>query len=254
MTIKNKASYLNSDIKFLNKKVYEFDIRNAGLSIIKSFNLLPEEEILYIESLSKFDSNVYIGKLRRNDKEFSTNLSKHLRQTVSDFITINNIRDEDILSIKNDAVFIISNFNPIKQQTINNIFFKLENIFTSYYNLNNIEFYYKSDKNILISKGIKEDIFEDLNTKYFVDWLKLIFRLMESNNKKALLKELKDFQYKYLNILLPIQYYCEFKNDNMYRYSDYYVKNLEENMKNKINIEYNYISYILPLIKIVVGI
>ena len=253
MTIKNKASYLNSDIKFLNKKIWEFDIRNAGLSTIKSFNLLPKEEILHIESLPKFESHIYVGKLKY-DKEFSAKFSKYLRQTVSDFITINNILDEDILSIKNDAVFIISNTNPIKQQTINNIFFKLENIFTSYYNLNNIEFYYKSDKNILISKGISENIFEDINTKYFVDWLKLIFRLMESSNKKALLKELKDFQYKYLNRLLPIQYYCEFKNDNWYRYSDYSVNNLEEDMKNKINIEYNYISYILPLIKIVVGI
>ena len=252
MTIKNRASYLNSDIKFLNKKIYEFDIRNAGLSIIKEFNLLPIEEILHIESLSKFESNIYVGKLRYN-KEFSNNLSKYLRQTVSDFITINNILEEDILSIKNDAVFITSNTNPIKQQTINNIFFKLENIFTSYYNLNNIEFYYKSDKNILISKGINESIFEDINTKYFVDWLKLIFRLMESSNKKALLKELKDFQYKYLNRLLPIQYYCEFKNDNWYRYSDYSVNNLEEDVKNKINIEYNYISYILCLIKIIVG-
>jgi len=252
VTIKNRASYLNSDIKFLNKKIYEFDIRNAGLSIIKEFNLLPIEEILHIESLSKFESNIYVGKLRYN-KEFSNNLSKYLRQTVSDFITINNILEEDILSIKNDAVFITSNTNPIKQQTINNIFFKLENIFTSYYNLNNIEFYYKSDKNILISKGINESIFEDINTKYFVDWLKLIFRLMESSNKKALLKELKDFQYKYLNRLLPIQYYCEFKNDNWYRYSDYSVNNLEEDVKNKINIEYNYISYILCLIKIIVG-
>lgn len=253
MTVKNKAGYTNKDIKFLNKKIWEFDIRNAGLSVIKSFNLLPEKEILHIESLPKFESNIYVGKLRYN-KEFSNNLSKYLRQTVSDFITINNILDEDILSIKNDAVFICSNTNPIKQQTINNIFFKLENIFTSYYNLNNIEFYYKSDKNILISKGINETIFEDINTKYFVDWLKLIFRLMESSNKKVLLKELKDFQYKYLNRLLPIHYYCEFKNDNMYRYNDYYAKNLEEDMKNKINIEYNYISYILPLIKIVVGI
>lgn len=253
MIVKNKANYLNSNIKFLNKKVYEFDIRNAGLSIIKEFNLLSIEEILYIESLPKFESNVYVGKLRRNNKEFSENLSKHLRQTVVDFIDTNNILEENILSIKNDAIFIISNSNPIKQQTVNNIFFKLENIFTSYYNLNNIEFYYKSDKNILISKGINEDIFEDINTKYFVDWLKLIFRLMESSNKKALLKELKDFQYKYLNRLLPIQYYCEFKNDNMYRYNNYYIKNLEEDMKNRIEIEYNYIGYILPLIKIVIG-
>lgn len=253
MTIKRKAKYLNEDIKFINKKIYEFDIRNAGLSVIKQFYLLPIEEIEYIESLSKFESNIYVGKLRRNNKEFSNNLSNCLRDTVYNFLTINNIEDENILSIKNDAVFIISNSNPIKEQTIDNIFFKLENLFTSYYYLNKKEFYYKTDKNIIICKGISDVVLEDYNSKYFLDWLKLIFRLMESSNKNSLLKELKSFQYKYLNRLLPIQYYCELNNDNMYLYNGWYLKDVDEEIKDKIDIEYNYINYILPLIKIVIG-
>ena len=66
-----KTSWTNPNIIYLfNSTIYEYDIKSAGLSISKFFNLLPEETIEKLEAMPKHKRVVAEGKLQIKDKEY----------------------------------------------------------------------------------------------------------------------------------------------------------------------------------------
>ena len=73
-----KSNWFNPKIEYLfNSLIYEYDMRNAGFSIIREFGLLPSSEILRLEKLEKSIQTIEIGKLMGNNKQFYSSLKKH---------------------------------------------------------------------------------------------------------------------------------------------------------------------------------
>ena len=93
----------------VNSSIIEWDMKRAGLNLIKEFKLLPENLILELEDMPKKDADIKIGKLQIKDKEFSKNLEKAFTDVMNHFLEVNNIDKEfDVLSIKKDACFVIN--------------------------------------------------------------------------------------------------------------------------------------------------
>ena len=174
--------------------------------------------------------NKQIGILQRNDKEFSKRLSDKFAEMRGIFIATNNISDNNIISVKKDAIFTIGYYQRLN---FGQIEFIPKHHYTSYIrftDIQNLEIYYSDNK--IDIKGMS-DISANRHRLYMIEFLKRIIDMIESNNSQAkryIMKFIED--YKYQNI--DPMFYLEFNNKS-------------------INIDpiFNYKHIILPLIQII---
>ena len=135
-----RDTYLNKDIPYLfGKNIYEYDIHHAGISITREFSLLPEESIDKIEQKAKNKKEIatLLGLIQREDKEFKEKLAKGFVKARQLFFESNGIEDNEILSIKKDAIFTLK---PCKKVTFGFIEFNMKHLYSSYLILVNMNF------------------------------------------------------------------------------------------------------------------
>lgn len=246
-SISEKSLYLNTEIDtILFEGVIEYDAKDAGFSVIKHHKLLPEEEIEKISKLSKHDKNVYIGKLRGANPELSKGMTRGLRDAVQNFIILNKISDDIILSIKNDAVFIIG-MPLITVTEVDGVVFSKKNVFTSYHFISGKEFYFNSKTGELVTKGVK---MPEGNLR---DFFVTVFNKLESSSEvSSMLRYLTSIRSNYIRRRLPIDWYRDIDSGCYLLDIDgeaYEVGSMSEEYLPYVNITPNYMKYILPLVQ-----
>ena len=257
-TVSSKANYTNKDIVFVyNSRIDEYDMKSAGFSVIKQNGLLPPEEISRLERMEKQARNIEIGKIRGSNYKFSRSMAQGVRTVMQSFISTNNIKDEKIISIKNDAVFVLD--TPISVTSIDGIDFVLKNSYSSFLNMNNIEFYYKNG--VMDIKGLSDSTKSNQHN-FLLDHIRALIFLKESGSRDSMIRTCSQYNTKYLNRTLPIQHYEELTSQGGFMISDAddstYYTNIwyelaDEQMKPFIDISYNYLRYILPFTKILLA-
>ena len=246
-----KHNYTNKEIKFLvNTNIREYDMKAGGFSILKKKGCLSQSEIRYLESCPKLERNIYLGNKLKENKELVKIQMDGFKEARKLFFEANDLKEDSILSIKKDAIFIIKDI-PKVTEIDDCINFRLANKYNSYYYLNENELYYTTKTNNIDLKGIS-DLKLELHKDYFLKDLSIIFSLAEKNNNAYLLKYLKKYRSKYLNGELDINCYRELNRESMFRLKQKLADNdvLIDNIDNIDDIEtsYNYINYIVPLI------
>lgn len=242
----NKTNYLDKEVGMLtNNRIYEFDMKSGGFSILCKYGKLTPDEIEYLSKVNKLTRNIYIGNKIKNDPSLKNVIEEGFKEARKLFFQYNGIEDKDVLSIKKDAIFILN--KRLRHLEFDGYKFELKNIYTSYYYLNNIEFYYNITKNILDIKGLKEDVTDN---NLFVQHLIRLFKIAE---KGDLFKALKQYRMSYLNKELDIEAYRELNFDNSFRlkrqlFGEILFSEVENDI-NEIDISYNYTKFILPLIQ-----
>lgn len=241
---------------FIAKTINEYDIRSAGYNLIKYFKLLPNSTIEYLSGLSKTDRHIQIGIFERNDRDFAQKLTKSFADIRKIFFIENDLDDDNIISIKKDAIFTIG--RECEKTKFGNIEFIKKNKYTSFHKFDNIEMYYKSSKNVLHIKGIRDELLYQ-HEKYFISFLKRAFKLIEYNDQKTFILFIKKFVMDYKRRHLDIGYYRELSpeslyviNENIVGKSKYFhagIENVSDKMINDIDISYNYKKYILSIIQ-----
>ena len=99
-----RSLYLNKNIDYLfGVDICEYDIESAGLNIIKYYGLLPQDRITYLEGMSKEARNKQIGIYQRDDSVFKEALSEGFVNIRKEFFELNEIEDDDILSVKKEC-------------------------------------------------------------------------------------------------------------------------------------------------------
>ena len=149
-----QTTWLNKDIEYLfNEEIIEYDIRDAGFSIIKAFNLLPQQEIRRLETFEKgFPRHKEVDILLRNDLALSSALLNKFIQVREFFVNANEITSDQIISVKKDAFFVIG---ECKKRKFGIIEFIPKHTYSSYirfHKADNIEIYYNDG--VLDIKGI----------------------------------------------------------------------------------------------------
>ena len=82
---------INSSRPFeINSMIVEWDIKRAGINLIKENKLLSEDKIKELEKMPKKDADILIGKMQIKDKEFSKNLE----------LSFTNIMEEQYLIVE----------------------------------------------------------------------------------------------------------------------------------------------------------
>ena len=217
---------------------------------MKKYGLLDKQKINYLETLGKKQRQIQIGLYIRANKELGEKLNEKFEEVRRWFFESNNLSEEHILSIKKDA--IITTKRCLVTQ-FDNIEFVEKNFYTSYYNLNNYEFYY--NKNGVDVKGISDELLE-LHRDYMLDFLYNFFKMNEISSRKRVIELLKQFAYYYKARKLDIGYYRELNIQSLFRIREKLfgqqigVKDIGD--VNQIDIGYNYMNYIVPLISILV--
>lgn len=227
-----KSTYLNPNIEYLfNGEIIEYDIQDAGFSLIKQYHLLPDEKIKELSMMEKGgERHRAIGMLQRDDKVLSKALSDKFAEVRMIFIASNNLTDNDILSVKKDAIYTIGQCQKLKFGVIR---FVPKNRYTSYIrfpNIQNLEIYYSPEA--MDIKGIGESGI-NRHRLYMMEFLRTVISMIEDSNGRVK-RYLMKFVNEYKNNELEDVFYLEFNNASR-----------------TLNPVFNFQNIIVPLVNII---
>ena len=225
-------------------------MKDAGFSLTKKYNLLPPSDISYLETLDKEVRKIKLGLIQRDDKDFRRALSNAFKEGRKLLFEANGLDDDNVLAIKKDAIFTTQSCG---QTEFDGLIFAEKNTYSSYYLFDRYEFYYFNEG--MDIKGISdENILK--HADFMVTALHDFMRLMEVSSRERCIRYIKDFVKYYKSKELSIEYYRELNADSMYRmkrkYNGRSIGIDEVSDKDVINIHYNFNTYLMNIIKILV--
>jgi hypothetical protein len=241
-------TFINPNIPYIfNREIIEYDLKEAGFSITREFNLLPKNKLDKLIKLDKKKRHITIGIYQRDDKIYKENLKRGFIKARKLFIEANHLEKDDIVSIKKDALFICKKCDIQKFGKYLN--FRPKNTYTSYIRLDNtVELYYSN--NHLDVKGISDDKLE-LHEKYMIKFLKTYFSKIESEESVNVINYVRRCIDKYKRKEMEAGYYRTFDKRSIIELmndTDSYVVN--DSIKDDIDIRFNLFNIFIKLIKI----
>ena len=245
-----RDTYLNKDIpSIFGRHIYEYDMHHAGISITREFSLLPDESIDKIEKTAKNkkDIAVLLGKIQKKDKEYKEKLAKGFIEARRLFFEANQIEDNQILTIKKDAIFTLK---PCKVINFGHISYSLKHQYTSYLYTEKYEIYYGYDNDELDVKGI-DDVLLIQHKDYICNLLKKFFYKMENETKEDVLRFLRIMIDKYKRLELDCGYYRSFDRNSNYLSKDgeYIYSEITPMLLPTIEIGVNYMNILVKLVE-----
>lgn len=225
------STWLNPDIEYLfNVDLYEWDCMDAGFSIIQQFHLLDDKTIQHLRSLDKLPRHIEVGKIQGRDKDFSRRFMEKFAEVRNIFITTNDLTDNDIVSVKRDAIFTTKNCTRVN---FGKVRFRAKNLYSSYIRfpeIRNLEMYY--GENNYDIKGMGE-VSIDRHRLYMIDFLRTMIQYIENQDRSGR-RYLMNFIEQFKRSELDDGYYIEFNN-----------------MSKEMNPLFNYQHVIIPIVELV---
>lgn len=264
MAIYDNINY-TADISYLtNTFITEYDISKANINILYTAGVISKDIYKYLYSAERMERQRYVGMLQKNNNGIVKILQKGIRDAKEKLFIENNIQNYEVLSIKNDAVFIIS--RKLNNTKFGIIEFVPKNIYTSFYKIDykfiDLEFFYyynNIDKSESLDiKGLS-DKNRILHEDYFIQILKDIFYSMQMTGPEITLRMIKDIYNKYISLEFPIECYRKFNYDStyhltVYKNSDtgYWMNNPPDSFKPLLDISYN-LQILIELQKLIIS-
>lgn len=237
--------------------IYEYDLTSANTSIMKFYDLAPKDQIVALDRLPKDQRNIKVGILRGSDPELSKRISRGFCDARTLFGTANKLTDQEIVSIKKDAIFTTRRCSRTEFINENNakLIFRCKNKYTTCFPLSSgieiFAFYDELDDSVSMDvKGIRSDQLE-LHKDGMLIFLERVVKIIERGQREYLIRYIRDFYDQYRKLELPISYYRTFDPRSRYeliREEDWGI--LDEEDLDKIKINFNIEQVILPLIQI----
>ena len=101
-------TFINPNIVYtFNKEIIEYDLKEAGFSLTKEYNLLDKKTIEKLDKYRKDKRKIELGLIQRNDKVYRDCLKEVFKEARRLFIEHNELEPSDIISIKKDIVVSI---------------------------------------------------------------------------------------------------------------------------------------------------
>ena len=224
-------------------------MKDAGFSLTQEFKLLSNKQIESLAKLKKDRRKVEMGKIERDNSEYREAKKEAFKLARQFFFEANGLEQNDIISIKKDA--ILTSKICTQQKFGKYIEFRPKNLYTSYIQLGkNLEFYYNPSQ--LDVKGISDETLE-LHEEYMLKFIKLYFKKMETEDDITVIEFMKRFITKYKRRELEVGYYRQFNHKSDFvlldnegdTFMDYW-----EECKDELDISYNFHNILLKLIQI----
>ena len=254
----DKVNY-TADVSYLtNVFIYEYDISKANINVLFSKNVIDKQTYDYLYEAPRMVRQVYVGKLCR-DTSVSEILKAGIIEAKKMFFEANNIQGRDVLSIKNDAVFIIG--KKVQYTEFGLIKFVAKNVYTSFYKLSNMEFYYyysnATKEEYLDIKGISDNNLT-YHEGFFLQIIKDLFYSIQINGPEISMRMLKDVYNEYISLQLPVECYRQFNTQSEYHFkfrcgtTGYGIDNASEAYKQMLDITFN-LSILMEIQRILIS-
>jgi hypothetical protein len=203
-----KHNYVNRNLVYLkNNIIREYDMVNAGINILHHYNVLSDEEYKNLNEMDKLSKNIVVGKFLKKNPDINESLMNEFINIRKELFEINGINDDDILSIKKDAVFIINKrLNKLKLNE--DFIFQEKNKYAGYINIDRKEFYYNVDKREFDIKGYS-DFIKKFHKNYLFKELEELLYLDMINEKNMVFEKLIQLKYDFLERNLDKGYYLD---------------------------------------------
>ena len=239
-----KKNYLAPFPYLIAHNIYEYDIQKANINVLYHEGVISKEYYEKLLVMDRMDRQIEIGYLQRNNPDATDKLSAGIMFFRNKFMEVNGLLPNDILAIKNDAIFVIDKIP--KYTDFDNIHFIRKNMYSSFVKLINLEVYFKSDVingyTIIDVKGISDDKLP-LHEKGMISIIAEILFLVESGDLQSAISYLNTVYMQYLNRDLSINFYREFSNRSQFLIKVnsimYYIDQCKESDKYALDISYN---------------
>lgn len=243
-----QKNYTTSDNYIISNHIYEYDIRKANINIMYTKGYIDKEMYQRLLEAPRETRQVEIGYLLRSKPELNQLYADAIADYKRRLFEANNIQEEEIVSIKNDAVFIRGRLltNTIFDERVE---FRLRNTYTSFMKLPaSLELYYAENKvNSTVNIDVKgiNDKFLPLHFSYgFGDLLIDILRSLESGDIEDTINIWREIYNGYMNGSIEREVYREFNYISQFKintkYSTFYINYLGDLPKfGQLDIQYN---------------
>lgn len=227
----NAEQYTSETRYVFGSIIYEYDITQANINILHSYDLISDFEYQWLQLAPKQDRQYYIGKKAQMDIVYHGKQKSDINRCITEgvlkarrlLLDSNQVQDDQVLRAAKDSVYIN---RPLSLQytsfDLNNngklITFTLRNIFDDYIRFSNelIVLISDNENNFNIDvKGIK-----DSNLYLHQPMITTISQLasLRSYNKEASLSEFNRIYQQYVSLQSPIDMYREFNSWSAFRY------------------------------------
>ena len=244
----------SSPLPAVVNRITEYDIRSANTTMLRAFGVVRRSTIDRIEALPSQERKVAVGKMMLKKPEIKGIVSRGIRLAKLELFRSNLIQDDEVLSIRNDAVFIIG--RRLRRTKFGVIEFRPKNVYSAYLSVEGIEFYLDTAGDRVDVKGISDSTVEHPDhQRGMVVFIRTVMGHLVYDRRDALRRYLIDFANDYKRKNLPLEYYREFAPTNIYRTDmelsghGFNVDVAGEEYRDMINGVYNYRRFVLPLIQ-----
>lgn len=232
-----RSNYL-LNIPYVNSSyITEYDLSKANISALKYVGYLSDDDYNRLYFADKMYREIYIGKLEKQDSTVTELKKKGITEARRLFFEANDLQDKDILSIKNDAIFVIG--SRVRTNTFGILDFKKKNTYTFFMHTSgHLEIYYLynqlTGEEVFDVKGINDTTLE-LHKDFMIQFLCQIFYLIQTNTIEYTIGYFNDFYNDFVNLRLDCGYYREFNSDSMFKiyrpnssFSSFYLPFIDE--------------------------
>lgn len=230
--------------RFVLGSIFEYDITKANISILLAMNMISIDMYHKLAAMNGIERKINVGLLEKANPDLKQALESGFAEARRLLVMNNDIQDNEIISIKKDALFVtryLSNteFGPIH--------FLHKNLYSMMARIDKIEFYYGYDdiskESVIDIKGIRDDILE-LHQEGWIPFLCQIFYSLTHEQYGYAVECMVSVLKQYDTLELPIEFYREFNFRSSFKilptgYSEFYVDRASEQDKASLDISYN---------------
>jgi len=246
-----QENYLTPD-KYVSGHIVEYDMEKANINMLLKANVIDQNYYNFLYYLPKQDREVEVGKLHFKNPDISKIISEQLRYYRKIFFELNDIKDEEVVRIAKDAIFILKSYNLTKI-SFDGVIFRPKMVASAMLNLNKILIFsnYNEQNQINIEvKGLGSN--DVLHQQGMLVLIANVMYMIDRVSIKDALLYIQDTYKQYINLELPIDYYREFNSYSCFKIKDMDLSPMYLNEKDKdiLDISFN-INFIRELYSIV---
>ena len=199
----------------LDSFIREYDLSKANINALYSRGVIDKSTYDNLYNSDKSIREKTVGLMIRKDPNIYKEIQHGIMDAKYQLIVSNLIEPEEIVCIKNDAVFIKN--HKLEQTKFGLMDFKLKNTYTIFIKINRYEFYYYfnsyNGEEKLDVKGISDNKLI-MHKEHFMDFLLALFNTLQTDGIISAVNMIRNFSLAYIRKELPIEYYRKFNSES----------------------------------------
>ena len=231
---------------YTNTYIREYDLSKANINALLYQGRIDKSQYNIFYNMDKKQREITIGKMIAKDRTIYQDIQSGIKEAKRKLFLTNDIEDLDIVSIKNDAVFIVGKY--LKETEFPPFTFIIKNEYNIFLQLQELEIYYSDsidnngyDINIDV-KGIGDNNLL-LHQNGMLDLICEVCRRLQRESIDETMGYVSMMYNKFINRELGKEYYRNFDSFSMYIIPTFMqfvqVPDISEDMKYAVDINRN---------------